>query len=187
MVRFKVWSRLRDRSRVLQADIRDGPELLQNRWLLVEFVFPSSQPVPAALALSPQAGTSASAAAAAGDSSSVVKGKGKGKRKAPSHRQSKRKRRDPTAAGDGSEIDPSSDEDDSEGSDDDGPGSLDDPKPFLHPSHPLLLPPPPNGTGQPRTLGEKAIHAALKASVLQAFGDDGWAKVASNTNGTAIC
>jgi hypothetical protein len=162
--------------------------LPQNRWLLVEFIFPSSQPVPAALALSPQAGAASSSssnsnAAAAGCSSVGPQGKGKGKRKAPPGRISKRRRRDATGVADAEGEIVSSDEDDSEASDED------DPKPFLHPSHPLLLPPPPAGSGQPRVLGEKAIHAALKASVLQAFGDDGWAKVASNTNGAVpyIC
>lgn len=145
--------------------------LVQNRWLLVEFIFPSSQPVPAALALTSGSSSASGSAQNASDASS----KAKGKRRSNGQPSSKRKKKSKSTA---SSDDSSSDEDEDEQSD-----HLDDPHPSLSSSHPLLLPPPPTSGGQTRVLGEKQIHAAVKASVVQAFGDDGWAKIASNTNG----
>lgn len=172
MVRFKVRTSLWYSQSVLTCP--DGLMsfcLVQNRWLLVEFIFPSSQPVPAALALPSGSSSAGGSAQDASDASS----KAKGKRRSNGQSSSKRKKKSKSTT---SPDVSSSDEDDSEQSD------LDDPPPFLGSSHPLLLPPPPTSAGQTRVLGEKQIHAAVKASVVQAFGDDGWAKIASNTNGT---
>lgn len=181
MVRFKV-----SLDQVHSAEMSSPLiHVAQNRWLLVELLFPSSQTVPSALAFAAAPAAAAMAAFTTGpDAAPDRKGK---RRAAPPPPSSKAKRPKsasaprPNAAGPSSSSSSENEAGSEEGEDEED--RLSWPHPSLSPL-PLLLPPPPNpSSGKLKRLDEKAIFHALKASVVQAFGDDGWGRVGANTSG----
>ncbi|CED85273.1 RNase P/RNase MRP subunit POP5 [Phaffia rhodozyma] len=135
----------------------------KNRWLLVEFLFPTSQP------------TSASASLSSSSPDSFVPVES-------SPRPSKRTKTTHTKSG------LSSDESQDEDGEEEETTVEED---LLFPALnvlPLLLPPPPNSkTGKRRALDEKSIFLGIKNSVIQIFGDDGWGRVSGGTNVKYYC
>ena len=152
---------------------------VQNRWFLVEFLFPSSQPVPShTLTSDPTPSPLDQTTSSAPESSYIPPPPSKKKRKNP-----QRKPKASTSAGTSSTS--SSDDDSAEDSDED-PNDEEIHWPALGPL-PLLLPPPPNPvTGKPKKLDERAIYQALRTSVVQVFGDDGWGRVGGGTSGESV-
>lgn len=176
MVRFKV-SQLSSQLLSTMTGLMKTPPacLWQNRWFLVEFLFPSSQPVPAhTLALNPTADPLNTSA----PESSYIPPPPSRKKRKKGHRPSS------SAAGPSSRSpSASSDDDDSAEDSDEDPNDAEIHWPSLGPL-PLLLPPPPNAvTGKPKKLDERAIYQALRTSVVQVFGDDGWGRVGGGTSG----
>jgi len=158
---------------------------LQNRWFLVEFLFPSSQPVPSRSSTS----TSSTVPLSTAPGSSYLP--------PPPSKKKKRKPNENPSAGPSTSTSSSSkppppsssDSDDDEGSSEDSdedPNDTEPHWPLLGPL-PLLLPPPPNPiSGKQKKLDERSIYHALKSSVIQAFGDDGWGRVGGNTSGESV-
>lgn len=147
----------------------------QNRWFLVEILYPSSQPVPTSASSSSSNPVVPNTQPSSASSSS-------NKRSQPtpsSSKKPKRSRSNPQGSS-------ASHLSDSEGEDEDE-DSIEWSSLTLGGPMPLLLPPPPNPTtGKGKRLDERSIHQALKASVTQVFGDDGWGKVGTNTSGMPL-
>ncbi|KAL7409125.1 Rpp14/Pop5 family-domain-containing protein [Mrakia frigida] len=154
----------------------------KNRWFLVEFLFPSSQPVPSRSSTPSSSDSPAIPLSTAPESSYLPP--------PPSKKKKKSKERPSSTSGAGPSSSskppsPSSSDDDDDGSSEDSDEDPNDSEPhwpILGPL-PLLLPPPPNPiSGKQKKLDERSIYHALKSSVVQAFGDDGWGRVGGNTS-----
>lgn len=166
----------------------------KNRWFLVEFLYPSSQPVspsPSIQLNSPDSDPTVSSIPTLTPHSGPPKRvppsrQGDASRKKPKLATGTRRSKDDSDDDAADQVSDTEDESDVEYDsavnldDEANPGLLNQ---NLGPM-PLFLPPAPNPTtGKIKRLDEKSIHQALKASVIQTFGDDGWGRVGANTSG----